>query len=355
MTTVNTTQYAVNWIDGMNISSQNFFDQANHFHDTVRDSRATHIQNWNYGLLPTDGITSPINLKKVNDQLALYRCNGITEGGYRIDIHENGPVGNLTYNLLTLQTNNHLHPSVDMTFMVVVKINPSHPIPFGEIDTEEQPPRHPWTHPLYQLEVIKEEDFNHISQLTYLLPVGKITWQNGQFNLHTRFIPPSAKICALPLLVDKYIEYRAKLSEIFNNCIRIIRKIKTAGQSNPFNSNIFLFTSELGNFIGGTFDEFNLIYSAKAPIHLLAYFAKMTRIVNLTLVRLREEDKIINYISNHSNLTPASFKAALDGVTQHEYRHTEIIEMLDKIDKFLEPITTVLDELNKAVMHNIMH
>lgn len=349
------THHSVNWIDGMKVSQQHFFDQENHLLDVIRDSRAIPLNDYNYGIMRAHNENDPIKVEMVGDTLVLYRCRGITAGGNRIEIVEERMAQHMIYDLRELVNRHHLNAAVNMSFVAVVRIDPFKRIPGGEINAEEQPPRHPWAYPFYQLDVIREEEFNRLEMLTTILPVKKLTWQNDKFVLHQRFIPPCTSINVLPKLKDKYETYRMTLSSIYDACLRIIRKIKNEGQSNIFNANIFIFATDLGQFLAANFDEFNLTYSNNPPIFLLRFMCKLVRTVEMSLVRLREEDRILGYISDNSRLTPAQFKQAMSDLLNLRYNHMEIIELLDKIDKFLHPFSDVIQKLDTANLMNRYH
>ena len=344
------THYAVNWTDGMKVSSQNFFDQENHLYDVIRDARAIPLTDWNYGILPSTNSDDAIRLELLEGKLLLHRCQGITAGGNRIEIVTDLPQ-QLTYSVTELKEKLHLSVGTAMKFIVLVKTDPYGRVPCKAISTTEQPARHPWAFPRYQLEVMKEDTFNHLESCVNVLPIGKLIWDNGRFSLHQRFIPPCTSLQALPTLEKKYEAYRANLANLYEATTRATRKIKAEGQSNLFNANIFLFAIDIGQFLGNSLDEFKLTYRSKPPIYLLEYMARLARAVDTSLARLREEELILNYISNNSGKTPEDFKAAMRRVITFGYNHLEIVELLDVLEEFLTPLVKVFQVLDEARLH----
>src|SRR5688572_1749419 len=84
--------FPVNWVDGMKISSRDFIAMENAVTDGLRDAQATRLNEYNYGLLPTNHPEAD-NYPKlvydyVNNQLVLKECRALTPGGQRIEITE---------------------------------------------------------------------------------------------------------------------------------------------------------------------------------------------------------------------------------------------------------------------------
>ena len=45
---------AVNWIDGMKISRQHFDETQHHLEESIQDSNALLLSNYQFGILPTN-------------------------------------------------------------------------------------------------------------------------------------------------------------------------------------------------------------------------------------------------------------------------------------------------------------
>src|SRR3712207_3426957 len=84
--------FPVNWVDGMKISSQDFISLENALKDEIRDTQATRLHEFAYGLLPTNHPEVDnyprLVYDYVNNVLILKECRALMPGGQRIEITE---------------------------------------------------------------------------------------------------------------------------------------------------------------------------------------------------------------------------------------------------------------------------
>ena len=138
----------VNWINGMKIKKDHFIQQENAFEDKIKDVAACFLNSFNYGLLPYWGgkDTSFKVVMKISNQkflnISVSQLRALTQGGARIEI---------------LEGNSPTEFSVDLTgeieaskkednrvFYIMLTVDHFLKEPFGELETDEDPPRYPF-------------------------------------------------------------------------------------------------------------------------------------------------------------------------------------------------------------------
>lgn len=217
--------YAVNWVDGMKISREHFVQQENHFIDTIRDANSLSVVPFNYGLLPvseqfSDRSIYEIHNTATNDaQLIIKKLTAVTRGGYRIEISD------YKVNIRNLAKNTALEKEeADGQFYILASVNPFDKIPFGDIDSEEIPPRHPHTKPNYRVELVETSILNSSYSGGDYLVLGRVSIKSGIAQIDNNFIPPCTSLQSHPKLIEYYNGYSTSMSNIRGYAFKIIQK-----------------------------------------------------------------------------------------------------------------------------------
>ena len=151
--------FAINWVDGMKVSQRHLNDQDNFLIDTIRDSNSLAITTYNYGLLPisnefTDRTIFDVHNTATNDvQLVIKHCSAITMAGYRIELNDR----RVSVKSLAKSMNEE---QADGEYYILISVNPFDKVPFGDIDPEEIPPRHPNTQSNHHIELLPVTSLN---------------------------------------------------------------------------------------------------------------------------------------------------------------------------------------------------
>jgi len=152
--------FNVNWVNGMKVRKEYFIQQENAFEDKVKDTAACFLNKYNYGLVPIWGgsDTSFKVVIKISNQkflnVSVFQYRALTLGGARIEI---------------LESKNPMEFSVDMTgeieaskkeeneaFFIMFTVDLFLKEPFGELETDEDPPRYPFTKSSLKVSLIPE-------------------------------------------------------------------------------------------------------------------------------------------------------------------------------------------------------
>ncbi|HEY0271775.1 MAG TPA: hypothetical protein VGC22_01265, partial [Chitinophaga sp.] len=150
---------AVNWIDGMKISRQQFIDTEDHFADALRDATSLFLHSYDFGLLPpfrgqrqscdfeiTERVTSQVEVR-------LRQCNAITPGGLRIHLLPQEYSDQLVRHY-TFSDAEGADEGAITSYSIVLRVNPYERVPTGIPNPAETPPRHPHALHAYELSVL---------------------------------------------------------------------------------------------------------------------------------------------------------------------------------------------------------
>ncbi|MGB0932148.1 MAG: hypothetical protein ACPGVB_15300, partial [Chitinophagales bacterium] len=149
----------VNWIDGMKISKEHFLAFEDAVNDYLRDIRALRLTDNNYGLLPASPHTKhSLELRIHGNEVELLSCRGITREGVRIEI-TNFNLQKLTA-AIPKEDSSVLDNRPGGLYDIVVVVDSYDREPFGKPNSEESPPRHPFTLPKYSLELVPSRPKN---------------------------------------------------------------------------------------------------------------------------------------------------------------------------------------------------
>ena len=221
----------VNWIDGMKISRKHFEQTGFYTEERGRDIAALGLTDYNFGILPVE---ASLDLSVFFDSaqsinIELKSCNAVTPNGSRIQIGS-GDGCKLSINFKEMAARYHLQLSQTQQLFILLSVNPFRRMPAGVPVMEENPPRHPFTKPEIQLNVLPAEQLNTI-QLTDSIIIGNIVYQNGELQLNNEFIPPSASVNSLPILGEWFSKFRQSLDNWELACLKVVQKINSKTQS----------------------------------------------------------------------------------------------------------------------------
>jgi hypothetical protein len=226
---------SVNWIDGMKINREHLVYTENYFVSQMCETFSSHINAYNYGLLPSVGSDQSPNDFTVENtatrevEIILKSCDAITLSGLRITIDASSFPEGLKYTT-AFSGSEAGAQEADKTYFLVITINPFQRQPFGELDPEEVPPRHPYTMPKIALALMEEAGVSKDTTGGYFLIVGRVTRTSKGFYKDESFIPPCASIRSHILLINHYNTFGSVLNEVQVNAFSIVQKIKNRQQ-----------------------------------------------------------------------------------------------------------------------------
>lgn len=342
--------FAINWVDGMKVSQKHLNDQDNFLIDTIRDGNSLGITNYNYGLLPlsnefTDKTIFDVHNTATNDvQLFIKNCSAVTLAGYRLELKDRRVSVKSLAKSLNLDEN-----QMDGEYYILISVNPFDKVPFGDIDPEEIPPRHPNSHANYHIELLPVSSLNSNHSGGNYLVVGKVDFKGNIAQVNTNFIPPCTSIQSHPVLIDYYNGYAKSIGNLQQYAFKIIQKASHKNQNTSLALNVKALCTVLVDTFGDMYFQFRNIIPYQPPVFLIETFAKLAlRMYNSTQVLVPGElEEMLNYSLEWSEIAPHTLLNQLSTVAETNYDHHNSGEPLLHISLMLKSLETIFSKLSE--------
>lgn len=356
MSSISLKHQAVNWTDGMKLSSRHFLQNDAYHADVLRDMAHTLLTDFNYGLLPPiEGMHSALeyDISPSRDRLEviLRSCNAITRGGVRI-LQSPNLLNKQQVAASVLATD---HDGQDMvTFAVVIVADPFTRIPVGEPDPAESPLRHPHSTPMLRLEIVPESQVNLNFTRGHHLMIGKVHWRDRQFRWEDGYVPACAVTEAHPALMGRYEEFDQLQNGLRRSALAVVEAVhQKHAQSRPdydvqLARNTAKLCEQILHYIADTSFFFKNAVRAAPPILLLQQVSRLAgRLsVALNLMPGNEREKLLTYYSQWTSILPIGFLETLSKMVDLQYDHLHIMDSLVPAESFLRMLAGLWGHLS---------
>ncbi len=342
-------KYPVNWVDGMKISRQHFYQTEQFVSDSVRDTLSLSIPNFGYGLLPDMAFDVQIVCdfsQQINVSVAT--CRAVTANGCRIEVLGVGTLS-LHSSFKQLMSDYRLTADRDQTIYVALSVNVFEREAFGEPASDEVPPRQPNTQPVYQLSLIPAETIQIQSFGGAHILIGKIKLQNGELRTDTKFIPASMAVSSHQLLVEWYQKFGKILEEIETFSFRIVQKIKIKSQKSSLTDNVQQLTESLIFALSDVLSSFRWRVPHQPPIFLLEAMLQLAYRLQSSLNLLIDKDKeeLLAYFGEWSDLTATTIEGQLNALLNAPYIHADTANLFEQTEAFFTIISNLFNKLSQ--------
>jgi len=326
----------VNWIDGMKISRKHFEQTGFYTEEMGRDISALHLTDYNFGILPVerslDVAVFTDSAQLIN--IELKSCNAITPNGSRIQIGSED-IHKLIIHFKDIAARYNLQLSQTQQLYILLTINPFERLPAGVPVMEENPPRHPFTKPSVRLDLLPGEQLN-TAQLSTSLIIGRITYQNGELQFSTDFIPPCTSVSSLPMLTGWFSKFRQLLDTWELSCLKVVQKINSKTQSqqpNVLANNIQKISEKMLEQLVKQKTGYQWTLGKSAPIYLCVALLENIQFVHTMLQCFAEKDReeMLNYFAEWTETAAGTLENQTLRVLQLTYNHYDSGLLLHEI------------------------
>ena len=342
----------MNWVDGMKVSKDHFIALENALLDSIRDSYAFGIKDYNYGLLPPvmgEKTSLDIEILKTGGEnlfVRLNSCRAITPGGCRIELTPN--------KIKSLNLKAQVESKFETgkfetgTYEVILKVNPFNRIPVGNPDPDEIPPRHPYSSFEHKLWVLPSEQVNPNDLGEYYLTLARINFKGGEWLIDNTFIPSCTSVNSSGILIGAYKTLGTQLGEIESSSLKIIQKIISKNQKAPLSENVKFLCERLSFLISQLFFTYKTVSYQVPPIFLCDIFVKVANNFRLVLMQMPEKEKedMLNYFNEWTDIIPSSFEKMVSSVTDLDYDHNNIAASINPILQFVSLVASLMTKLS---------
>ncbi|NLB92209.1 MAG: hypothetical protein GX792_02175 [Bacteroidales bacterium] len=342
--------FHVNWQNGMNISKEHFIQMENAFTAEIADARGVLLNNINYGLFPV-GIGSQGSVKtviKIDNQkflrVRIFSCQAVTRSGARIDILEEHQLPELESDISMLLDQ---AGSEGEYFYILFSVNAFNRQPFGELNTFEEPPRHPYTIPGYGISLVSEKDLLAQSVQPDSLIIGKLKIEQGVPEIAGNYLPSCMTVKSHMQLME-FCELTEKIfSQLELNLLSIIRKINEKNQDTSLAKSVETLSENLLNYISENHLRLRFEIPNQPPVFLFMYIANAARVIRNTIDSdaSANKEELLNYFTNWSELKQGDFEKLLVYCINFEYRHFDTLLSVEQFGEFLQIIARLFEKL----------
>ena len=341
--------FPVNWIDGMKINKNHFLEVQNFVSDSIRDSVGIHTSMMNYGLLP---VAEPIKMNLIIDNHKLLRikveeCHAITPNGSRIDI---GTSESLSLSIPYPEAVRELKENENAVLLACISVNHFKRTPYGEPDPEENPPRYPYTHPEYSLNLIPEDELkNTIGFGANYLTIGKILVSAGESKIDDNYIPPSVSVSSHQKLQDLYTEIDRFYGQIELYAVQIAQKIHAKKQSNDLAVMMEMMSDKTLNYLGMEINRLRWMSPHTPPANMLLSVVALARVLK-NFIDARSgagKEELLNYFAEWCNVSQGDFEVIFSETINTDYNHNQIDRVISKITRFMKTLEDLFSILSR--------
>jgi len=341
----------VNWINGMKIKKDHFIQHENAFEDKLKDAAACFLSSLNYGLLAMWGSNdASFNvIFKVSNQkflnISILQIRALTQGGTRIEILDSSkPVE------FSIDLTNEIESSKkeeNRMFFIMLTVDQFSKEPFGELETDEDPPRYPFTRPVLKINLIPEKEVAREGLLPFSMYIGKILIMPDRLELHEDYLPA----CMTLKSHSRLISFHSTVDKFYNqlelNLLSIISKIREKGQDSTLALSVLALVQNLLNFIGTNNLKIRWLLIDQPPIFLFENIACFARIIRNTIDcnTAAQKEELLNYFTAWSGLKQGDFEKLLVYCINFEYNHIEISNNIDQFSEFIQIIASLFTKL----------
>jgi hypothetical protein len=341
----------VNWINGMKIKKDHFIQQENAFEDKLKDVAACFLSSINYGLLPMwrSNDTSFNVIFKISNQkflnISILQIRALTQGGTRIEILDSSKPVEFSIDLtneieLSKKEENRM-------FFIMLTVDQFSKEPFGELETDEDPPRYPFTRPGLKINLIREKEVAHEGLMPFSIYIGKILIMPDRLELHEEYLPACMTLKSHSRLISFHSAAEKFYNQLELNLLSIISKIREKGQDSTLALSVLALVQNLLNFIGANNLKIRWQLIDQPPICLFENIACFARIIRNTIDcnTAAQKEELLNYFTAWSELKQGDFEKLLVYCINFEYNHIEISNSIDQFSEFIQIIASLFTKL----------
>jgi hypothetical protein len=346
-------QQPVNWVDGMKITREHFNQVQNFVYDQTRDVIGMGLTNFNYGLLsasPEAAQSLELDIQiDLSGQInaSLHTCRAISPEGARIEITK-GNVKELAAYLKDMSAAATADKATK-SYAVVLHADLFNRIPYGTPDPSENPARHPYSSPNYQLSIIPFEQLYTSSSFRNYLVLARINQNEGIFTVDEGYIPPCVAVQNHRVLAEAYNQFGNVAGELGALATSIIQKVKSEKQKTGLAMSVQYLSENIMFFLTEKIVFYRLILSQRPPIFMVENFISLAYLIKTSFESLTDKDKeeLMVYFQQWTELSPGDFEGKILNVMRLEYDHMDISASLKTIQEFTDVMMKLFRKLNK--------
>ncbi len=328
----------------MKISSHDFISLENAAVDAVRDAQAARLNDYAYGLLPTNHPEID-NYPKlvydyVNNVLILKECRALTPAGQRVEITEANHERRKFPAQLPSVAFSVLEPG---RYDVYLHVDPAVRVGAGEF-AQNNPPRHVAVSPKYELAVKPHDAFALVQE--NFLKISELEVREGRVDILTssaKYIPPCTTLSAFAGLLRLHANGEELLNGLLQHYSNLVNRVGVESRNELADEAMGL-TEKMVAPIVSSLSYYRYVLPLYAPLFTVVYFKDLARSIRFQLDRPFRAEIINQY-------KPEVLESATH-LERTEPQHAAILASFDKVMHFLDRLDLFLSEVSKYNYNN---
>lgn len=341
----------VNWINGMKIKKDHFIQQDNAFEERIVDVSGCFLNSCNYGLIPAwkaDDASFRIESRITNGRylnLTIFRIRALTQAGARIDFPQGANSADFSFDLTN--ESNAGRKEEGSEYLIVISINPFVKEPYGDLNPEEDPPRHPNVRPAIKINIINKKQIANEELLPYSLIIGKLTILPDRMEITENYIPACMSIRSHISMMNFHSSLVRFYDQLENYLLSIVKKIREKSQDSGLASSVQNLSLNLVEFISLNSLKIRWQLADQPPIYMFENIASLARMMRNTIEcnTSANKEELLNYFTSWSELKQGDFEKLLVRCINFQYSHIEIADHIEQFSEFLRIISSLFTKL----------
>lgn len=340
--------FKINWVDGMKISKEHFQSLQNFAENSIKDAYVVRKGRHGHGFLSSHmdgGNALSINLdihKSLN--ISIKKMRAITPNGNRIEITANTP---------PVAAEIVVDELADTSFeegYVLINLDTENPVPFGEQDAAEIPPRHPFLTNGHFFTFITADRLAKSGLSGNQLPIAKIVKDGKTLGTAADYVPPSLTLGAHESLVAFYNETEGFLKMAERNAILIVQKILSKQSDNPIADAMHLVVDKLYVYLAQELTRVKWAAYDLHPKELLAVVVSFARIFkgSADVSSPENKEQLFNYFGEWTDLKGGDYEKMFTDIINKKYDHNDVKQNLKTASAFMVIIDKLLTVLTQV-------
>ena len=341
--------FKINWVDGMKISKEHFQNLQNFAENSIKDAYVVRKGRHGHGFLATylgGNNEYAINLDIHQSlKVSIKKLRAITPNGNRIEITENTP--SVKEEIVVAEL---ADKKLEKGFLLF-NLDTEDPIPFGEQDPKEIPPRHPFLTNNQFFTFITAEALAKSGLSGNQLPIAKIEKEGKSLVNVTDYIPPCLTLGAHESLVDFYNEAENFLKMTERSAILIVQKIMTKQSDNPIADAMQLVVDKIYVYLAQQITKVKWEEYDMHPKQLLEIIVSFARIFkgSVDISSPQNKEELFNYFGEWTDLKGGDYEKIFTDVINMQYDHNDVshnIQLASGFMNVIDRLFTVLTQID---------
>jgi hypothetical protein len=339
----------------MKINKKHFIDQDNAYIDALHGMTSLSLSPLRFGVMPASVAgEETFNVKISYDnqnslRVSVLACQAVTSGGVHISLPALSAVGQTdTANVVT-ESFPFSASGSETTWWIFLFANPFEKQAAGSPDLAENPPRFPFTLPVYSLQLVSESNYRQHAFHPYAVAVGKVVAGSNEVKIEDEYIPPCISVHAHPDLLSLHSELDKYLADVEMYCSEIVQKIYRKEQKSDIAELVKFLCDRVMLYLGEAIVNMRWSIPYDAPEKMFATITILSRVMKNTIdLRIGSgKEELMNYMSEWCELKQGQLESMLATLANMRFDQNDINRSIGKIVEFVKVTSRLFDTLSK--------